>query len=149
VGWLPDNRTIVFGAQNGDIHALYQHTFKTYNLQSGETKSLFQVNIKTAMGSISADGQWIAFNENVFGANPDGAVFVARLDGSERKMVAELDDAYPFHPLWGPVGPTGEQWLIVNIFNPNKAPSPALVNPFSCQAVPLNGLQGEIQSWAP
>ena len=149
VGWLPDNQTIVFGAQNGDIHALYQHTFKTYNLQSGETKSLFQVNIKTAMGSISADGQWIAFNEKVFGTNPDGAVFVARLDGSERRMVASLDDAYPFHPLWGPVGPTGEQWLIVNIFNPNKAPSPVLVNPFTCQAVLISGLQGEIQSWAP
>ncbi|NCP16703.1 hypothetical protein GW866_06640, partial [bacterium] len=29
IGWLPDNQTIVYGAQVGDIYNLYEHVFKT------------------------------------------------------------------------------------------------------------------------
>lgn len=143
VTWLPDNETIVFSAQTGDIYNLYEHVFKTYNLQTGETKALFPINIKTATGAISADGEWIAFNARLFGANPDGAVFISRLDGSERKLVARLDDTLAFHPIWSPDG----QWLILNIAEPFKPTHPVLINPFSCQLVPLAGIKGEIQSW--
>jgi hypothetical protein len=145
IGWLPDNRTIVFGAQIGDIYNLYEHVFKTYNLQTGETKSLFPIAIKTPIGSISPDGQWIAFNDRIFGANPDGAVFISRLDGLERKLVAMLDNTLAFHPIWSPDG----QWLIVNVVEPNKPTSPVLVNPFTCQVVRLNNVNGSIDGWSP
>jgi hypothetical protein len=147
IGWLPDNQTIVFGAQVGDIYNLYEHVFKTYNLQTGETKSLFPITIKTPIGSISPDGQWIAFNDRLFGANLDGAVFISRLDGSERKLVAMLDNTLAFHPVWSPDG----QWLIVSIREPYtpKPTSPVLVNPFTCQVVRLENIQGEVQAWSP
>jgi hypothetical protein len=143
VGWLPDNQTIVFGAQVGDIYNLYEHVFKTYNLQTGETKSLFPITIKTATGTLSPDGQWIAFNARLFGANPDGAVFISRLDGSKRKLVAMLDNTLAYHPVWSPDG----QWLIVNVMVPYKPSRPVLVNPFTCQVISLAGLNGEIQTW--
>ena len=143
VGWLPDNQTVVFGAQVGDIYNLYEHVFTTYNLQTGDTKSLFPITIKTAIGALSPDGQWIAFNARLFGANLDGAVFISRLDGSERKLVARLDNTLAFHPIWSPDG----QWLIVSVVVPYKPTRPILVNPFTCQVNPLSGLNGEIQAW--
>src|SRR5574341_710087 len=145
IGWLPDNQTIVFGAQVGDIYNLYEHVFKTYNLQTGETKSLFPITIKTPIGALSPDGQWIAFNAGLFGANLDGAVFISRLDGSERKLVAMLDNTFAFHPTWSPDG----QWLIVNVVEPYKPTSPVLVNPFTCQLIRLENVRGEVQSWRP
>jgi len=145
IGWLPDNQTIVFGAQVGDVYNLYEHVFKTYNLQTGETKSLFPITIKTPIGAISPDGQWIAFNARMFGTNLDGAVFISRLDGSERKLVAMLDSTLAFHPIWSPDG----QWLIVNVVEPYKPTSPVLVNPFTCQSVRLENVRGEAQSWRP
>jgi hypothetical protein len=146
IGWLPDNQTIVYGAQVGDIYNLYEHIFKTYNLQTGETKSLFPITIKTPSGAISPDGQWIAFNARLFGANLDGAVFISRLDGSERKLVvANLDDTLAFHPVWSPDG----RWLIVSVIEPYKPTRPVLVNPFTCQVVRLENVRGEVQSWRP
>jgi len=145
IGWLPDNQTIVFGVQVGDIYNLHEHVFKTYNLQTGETKSLFPIIIKTPSGSISPDGQWIAFNDRLFGANLDGAVFISRLDGSERKLVAMLDNTLTFHPVWSPDG----QWLIVSIVEPYKPTSPVLINPFTCQVVRLNNINGSIEGWSP
>jgi hypothetical protein len=145
VGWLPDSQTIVFGAQIGDIYNLYEHFFKTYNLQTGETKSLFPITIKTSSGAVSPDGQWIAFYDRLFGTNLDGAVFISRLDGSERKLVAMLDNTLAFHPVWSPDG----QWLIVSVVEPYEPTSPVLVNPFTCQFVRLENVRGEVQSWRP
>ena len=153
IGWLPDNQTIVYGAQVGDIYNLYEHVFKTYNLQTGKTKSLFPITIKTPSGAISPDGQWIAFNARLFGANLDGAVFISRLDSSERKLVAMLDNTLAFHPVWSPdtLTGTGGQWLIVNVVEPYKPTNPVLVlvNPFTCQVIPLAEVKGEIQQWIP
>jgi hypothetical protein len=151
IGWLADNQTIVYGAQVGDIYNLYEHVFKTYNLQTGETKDLFPITIKTANGAISPDGNWIAFNARQFGANLDGSVFISRLDGSERKLVAMLDDTLAFHPVWSPdtLSGTGGQWLIVSVVEPYKPSRPVLVNPFTCQVVPLPAYGGEVYSWRP
>lgn len=145
VGWLPDNQTIVFGAQIGDIYNLYEHVFKTYNLQTGETKSLFPITIKTPSGAISPDGQWVAYNSRLFGTGLDGAVFISRLDGSERKLVAMLDNTLAFHPVWSPDG----QWLIVNAVESYKPVGPVLVNPFTCQSVRLNNINGRVEGWSP
>jgi hypothetical protein len=145
IGWLADKQTIVYGAQVGDIYNLYEHVFKTHNLQTGETKALFPITIKTPGGAISPDGQWIAFKARLFGANLDGAVFISRLDGSERKLVAMLDNTLAFHPVWSPDG----QWLIVSVVEPYKPTRPVLVNPFTCQVIPLPAYGGEVYSWRP
>ena len=98
VGWLPDNQTIVYGAMGGE-----GFTFTTYNLQSGETKKLFSFQNKAGYGAISADGQWIVFSDKVFGAQNWG-IFISRLDGTERKLVADPGVPTAFTSIWGPGG---------------------------------------------
>ncbi|MHB8779034.1 MAG: eIF2A-related protein [Anaerolineales bacterium] len=140
VGWLPDNQTIVYGAMGGD-----GVTFATYNLQSGETKELFIFQNKAGFGAISPNGQWIVFADRIFGATNWG-IFISRLDGSERKLVAEPEVPTAFTSVWSPDG----QWLVIT--TPNKDglwTIPVLVNPFTCQVVRLNNINGMIEGWSP
>jgi hypothetical protein len=39
--------------------------------------------------------------------------------------------------------------LIVNVVEPNKPTNPVLVNPFTCQVVRLNNVNGSIDGWSP
>jgi hypothetical protein len=139
VGWLPDNQTIVYGAMGGD-----GFTYTTYNLPSGETKKLFSFQNKAGYGAISPDGQWIVFSDKVFGAQNWG-IFIARLDGTERKLVADPGVPTAFTSIWGP----GGQWLILNTQTAKGAQVPVLVNPFTCQAVRLQNVDAKVEGWSP
>jgi hypothetical protein len=138
-GWLADNQTIVYAVMGGD-----GFTFTSHNLQSGETKKLFTIQNKAGYGAISADGQWIVFADRVFGADNWG-IFISRLDGSERKMVAEPEVPTAFTSVWGPDG----QWLVITTQNHNGLDIPMLVNPFTCKAARLNNVNGMIEGWSP
>jgi len=139
VGWLPDNQTIVYGAMSGD-----GFTFTTYNLQSGETKNLFSFQNKAGFGAISPNGQLIAFSDRIFGATNSG-IFISRLDGSERRLVASEDVATAFASVWSPDG----QWLVITTRNTDGVDIPVLVNPFTCEAAQLNDVNGTIEGWSP
>ena len=138
-GWLPDNQTIVYAVMGGD-----GFTFMTYNLQSGETGKRFTIQNKAGYGAISADGQWIVFADRIFGATNWG-IFVSRLDGSDRKLVAEPQVPTAFTSVWGPNG----QWLILNTQNTEGTQIPILVNPFTCQVARLNHINGMVEGWSP
>ncbi len=139
VGWLPDNQTIVYGAMGGE-----GFTFTTYNLQTGETWKLFTFQNKAGFGALSPDGQWIVFSDRVFGAQNWG-IFIARLDGTERKLVADPEVPTAFISVWGP----GGQWLILNTQAPKDTQIQVLVNPFTCQSVHLQNVNGMVESWSP
>jgi len=142
-GWLADNQTIVYAVMGGD-----GFTFTTHNLQSGETKSLFTIQNKAGYGAISADGQWIVFADRIFGADNWG-IFISRLDGSQRKMVAEPEVPTAFTSVWSPDG----QWLVITTPTNDGLDRlwniPVLVNPFTCQVVRLNNVNGMIEGWSP
>jgi hypothetical protein len=137
-GWLPDNQTIIFSTIGGD-----GFTFRSHNLQSGETKELFTIQNKTGYGSVSPDGQWLVFADRVFGANNWG-IFISRLDGSERKQVVATEVPTAFTSVWGPDG----QWLIVNTTKQDGTMIPVLVNPFTCQVARLSNFNGMIEGWS-
>lgn len=137
-GWI-DNQTIVYALFGGD-----GFTFTSYNLQSGETKSLFTIQNKAGYGAISPDGKWIVFADRVVG-EANWGIFISRLDGSERKMVAEPQVPTAFASVWGPDG----QWLIINTRDMKDRNRAVLVNPFTCQVFSLNGLNGEVEGWSP
>ncbi len=136
VGWL-DEQTIVYSVLSGEKFDL-----KTYNLQSGEVKGLFPIHNKAGYAAISPDGQWIVFADRQFGETNWG-IFISRLDGSERKWIIAPDVPTAFMAVWGPDG----QWLIVNTLEKDQN-IPVLVNPFTCQAFVLNGLQGTVEGWS-
>lgn len=138
-GWLADNQTIVYAVMGGE-----GFTFTTYNLQSGETKSLFTIQNKAGYGAISPDGQWIVFADHLPGEMNWG-IFISHLDGSERKMVAEPQVPTAFASVWGPDG----QWLIVNTQDAKQRNRAVLVNPFTCQVSSLNHVNGVVEGWSP
>ena len=139
VGWLPDNQTIIYAVMGGD-----GFTFTTHNLQSGETKKLFTIQNKAGYGAVSADGQWIVFADRIVGEMNWG-IFISRLDGSERKMVAEPQVPTAFTSVWDPDG----QWLIINTKDAEEKNRAVLVNPFTCQVLSLNNVNGMVEGWSP
>ena len=138
-GWLPDNQTIVYAVMGGD-----GFTYTTYHLQSGETKELFTIQNKAGYGAISPDGQWIVFADKIFGAANWG-IFISRLDGSDRRLIAEPEVPTAFASVWGP----DSQWLIINTMNSDGLQMPILVNPFTCQSARLQNFNGTIEGWSP
>jgi Tol biopolymer transport system component len=56
---------------------------------------------------------------------------------------------YAFSPFWSPDG----KWLAVSIQDANAFipadPSIALIQPDTCEVVPLAKVKGEIRSWVP
>lgn len=137
-GWLPDNQTIVYSVMGGD-----GFTFTSHNLQNGETKELFTIQNKAGFGAISPGGQWIVFADRIFGANNWG-IFISRLDGSERRMVAEPEVPTGFASVWSP----DSQWLVVTTLKNDGTYIPVLVNPFTCEVARLN-INGTIEGWSP
>ncbi|MGH2618976.1 MAG: TolB family protein, partial [Anaerolineales bacterium] len=142
VGWLPANQTIIYSVMTGE-----GFTFVMRNLQSGETRELFSVHNKWGSGALSPDGQWIATLDRVFGAPPYG-VFVSRLDGSERKLVAAPGIPISYHLAWSPDG----RWLLVNTqdyrqSDPIPEYRPVLIELSTCRAIALPDAQGYVEGW--
>ena len=137
-GWV-DNQTIVYSVMGGD-----GFTFTTYNLQSGETKKLFAIQNKAGFGAISPDGQWVSFADRIFGANNWG-IFISRLDGSDRRLIAEPEVPTAFASVWSPDG----RWLVLTTQKTDGSEISVLVNPFTCQVVRLNNIKGSIEGWSP
>ena len=137
-GWI-DDQTIVYAVMGGD-----GFTFTSYNLQGGETKSLFTIQNKAGYGAISPDGGWIVFADRLAG-KANWGIFISRLDGSERKLVVEPEVSTAFMSVWGPDG----QWLIVNTRDANDKNIPVLVNPFTCEVFSLNQVNGVVEGWSP
>ncbi len=137
VGWLPDNQGVIYSILTGSGFDLKRH-----DLPSGETESLFTIHNKAGYGAISPDGQWIVFADHV-GEAVNWSIFIARLGGSERRLIAEPAVPTSFTSVWGPDG----NWLIVNTRTTDGAPFPVVVNPFTCQVALLN-ISGAVEGWS-
>ena len=73
-------------------------------------------------------------------------IYLTRLDGSEKRLLVQLDDLSVFSPLFG----LDNRWLTISVRNtdlPNSPITPALVNVATCQGIPLRNLNGEIRGW--
>jgi Tol biopolymer transport system component len=75
-------------------------------------------------------------------------LYISRVDGSDRRLVAQLDYWGIGNPVWSPDG----KWLAVSVVDTDRFVSPsvsALINLESCQVFPLTGIEGTVMDWAP
>jgi hypothetical protein len=137
-GWTPDGRKVLAVTVQGSVQLL--------DVAGGAAQSLSFIRQSGDMDiSISPDGQWIAFVDKVPGRMNPG-IYISRLNGTEKRLLVQLDTWTAGLPLWSPDG----NWLAflvgdTDAQNPNGIP--ALVNVKTCQVVPLPGLNGELRGW--
>ena len=117
--------------------------FKSHNLGTGETKDLFTIENKSGFGALSPDGGWIVYASREF--SPQGYdFFISRIDGSERRRIAGANTPATT-AVWSPDG----GWLVINTLAGDGQQIPVLVNPFTCQALRLNTINGSVEDWSP
>ena len=142
LGWSPDgSQALVVETMTGGEQML-----QLVSLADGQITPILPISGKRSYAAISPDGEWLAYSEKPFGELGQ-AVYVSRLDGSEQRLVAQLEHWVAFAPAWSPDG----KWLMISIFDTDSYESHdaqlGLVSPWTCDVIPLAGLSGEIRSW--
>jgi hypothetical protein len=141
MGWTPNGARLIFNVYKPDGSLI-----QTVNVKSGELETLLALSQGNNGGvSISPDGAWIAYADQVIGKLYPG-IFISRLDGSQKKLLMQLEGWSTAASVWSADG----KWLTINMIDTNQfqpTTVPALVNVDTCQIVPLMNLNGEIVEW--
>lgn len=144
-GWLPGGQRVVVASIAPEGTRV-----QTVDLGSGLVMDNFVIdNRKGGFARLSPDGARIAFSEHAFGV-PTYSVFVANLDGTEKRLLAESGSEIAFMAgVWSPDG----QWLILNATEVGGISAitrpPALAGLVSCHVYLLDRIAGEIVGWLP
>jgi len=140
VDWSPDGKSIYYSypVKGGNL-------LKKIDLATGTIQDLFTVSSKGPSVAISPDGNWIAAVERI-GDSFQFGLYLSRPDGSERRLLAQLDHWGIAGPVWSPDG----KWLLFTVMNTDlyePTENPTLLNLSTCQAFPLT-FEGNVQGWA-
>lgn len=141
-GWRPDGKGLVvtsLGAEGSLV--------QTVDLETGAATDHFVIDNRTGGFVLpSPDGLRVAYSEKVFG-QPAYGVFVARLDGSEKRLVASLGAVSVTPSAWSPDG----RWLLVTaseaMLDGSKETN-YLVQPDTCEMIPLTWIEDAVISWS-
>jgi len=141
IGWSSDSASLFYSVetQNGTL-------LMKLDLGTGAAGKLFTAfKNGSQFAAISPNGTEIAFTDG-FDKAAFG-VYISELTGSNRRLVAQMNDNWVGSPLWSPDG----KWLVVGIIfiqNGTTVPAAALVDTQTCQIIPLP-ITGTILSWVP
>ncbi len=140
-GWMPDGQHLLFNVYQQDGTPI-----QSVDVASGNIETLItQPQSYNSSVSISPDGAWIAYADKVIGKMYPG-IFISRLDGSEKKLLMQLEGWVTMASAWSADG----KWMTINVIDTEQfhpITIPALVNVDTCQVVPLMDLNGEIVEW--
>lgn len=111
----------------------------------GGLTDLFRLELTKYLGlSASPDGSHLSFRGQAMGWNP--GLYVSDTHGSNRKLVVDPGGLAVAGSVWSPDG----RWLATSIHDPARpGPVPVLIQPDTCQVVPLTGLTGDVGGWGP
>ena len=141
IGWTAKSRQLIFSTLGQ-----YENRVQALDVDSGAVQSLITTSRPWNNGvSVSPDETQIVYVDRVPGKMAPG-IFVSRLDGTEKRLLVQLDTWLAGLPLWSP----GGDWLAFLAINTDKMNGtgvPGLVNVDTCQVVPLPNLNGEIRGW--
>lgn len=139
VGWADPTHLLITGP--GPEGVIVQ----SLDLANGSTKDLFTISSNKADAVVSPDGARIAYTSSLGGMLGNG-LFVARIDGSDSRLVAEIDGRALYFPVWSPDG----RWLILGLPDPDDPVdqmAQALVELDTCAVISLPDVGGEVYSW--
>lgn len=139
LGWSGDSKQVLFYS----IQRSNENTLKLIDIETNSVTDLW--NMYGDSASISPNNQWIAYVDKVNGRMGSG-IYISRLDGSEKKLIAQLDYWVVLRPIWSPDG----NWLgfsVLNIDLSSSELSLGVINIHSCEAFSLQGINGYIKSW--
>lgn len=140
-GWQSDGKGLVVSTQGAEGSVL-----QTVDLETGAVKDHFMIDNRKGDFSLpSPDGLHVAYREKVFG-RPQYGIYIANLDGSQKRLVAILDEAALTAPAWSPDG----HWLLVTaseaMLDGSKETN-YMVQPDTCEVIPLTWIEDAVASW--
>ncbi len=139
LAWMPDGTRILYSAANQQGSFL-----QAIDVQTGEVTVLSN---SVPGGALSPDGKRMAFTEML--PLDKYGLWVADVDGSNRKLLADGDPYIVTIPMWSPDG----KWVIASVQDPDPSKEPsttlALIQVDTCQIVPLPNMHGYVTSWLP
>jgi hypothetical protein len=144
-GWFPDSRSVLISVSGASMTAGI--SLQRVDITTGAGSDILPGTWVVGGPVLSPDGTRVAYLTQEFGRSQPW-LYVARLDGSERRLIAALDgDRYATSPQWSPDG----KWLGFSV-GELGAGDPVEMNVFlrpdTCGVYPLPQIQGRIESWA-
>ena len=140
IDWSADGESLYFGVLSPNGYLL-----KKTNLTTGVVQDLFSIQSKGLSAAISPDENWIAA-VGKFADDPQFGLFLSRMDGSERRLLAQLNHHWGVsNPIWSADG----QWLLLTITNLEQTSTeetPIVLNVNTCQVFPIP-IHGSVQDW--
>jgi TolB protein len=143
-GWYPDSEALLIQASDDD--QIIGLNLKKVDLAT-DTATPIAPNIVVEGAAFSPDGVWVAYQYQEFGRNGPW-IYIARLDGSDRRLLVKLDGRWSGgDPVWSP----DSKWLSFSVTDMQNRDQPfgrnAILNPNTCEVIPLPGVDGAIKSW--
>ena len=130
VDWTRDGSGLIYG-----IHVEGGISLRKIEIVSGAVTEFFVIPNQRAYNdfSISPDGNRIAYHAR---ENLSDAIYISDLEGTNRRLFAQMGDWVVTAPFWSPDG----NWLIVVIYPTDRPDQPtemALVNVSDCRIHPM------------
>ncbi len=135
VGWSADDSKLYVAVMAAG-GAAWQ--IQAVDVQTGNPQILFTIengSYKSLGAAVSPDGLWIAYR-----GRDNGSVYLAKLDGSETRLLLESPAIGTSGLVWGANG-----WLGVSLMQDDNTQKVILVDPASCQVWLLPQLNGNLQ----
>jgi WD40 repeat protein len=135
VGWSADDSKLYVAVMAAG-GAAWQ--IQAVEVQTGKAQILFTIengSYKSISAALSPDGQWIAYR-----GRDNGSVFIAKVDGSETRLLLDSPAIGTSGLAWGANG-----WLGVSLMQDDNTQKVILVDPGSCQVWLLPQLNGTLE----
>lgn len=142
VAWTADGGGLYYGVRGASGLTLH-----IVAVESGVATDLFSVaNVRAYNDfNLSPDGARFAFHTR---ENFSNAIYTSNVDGSDRRLIAQMGNWVVTSPFWLP----GGEWLVI-VIKPTDLPDQpselALVNVQDCRVIPLAWRAEMLSGWIP